>query len=186
MKPYLLPSILFFGVITVPLLVTISSTQTHEGADTGLPKTGVVLTSVSSPIYPPPARQARITGDVKIQVGIRKDGSVASAEVLSGHPMLRQAALASAQISTFECRQCSEALTPYSLTYTFEIHGGCSLGPNCQAVASRAPEVTQLQNKITIAVEPMCTCDPSVTRIKVRSAKCVYLWKCSFRDAADE
>jgi TonB family protein len=186
MKPRLLPSILLFGVITFPLLVTTKSAQSQEGADTALPKTGVVLTALSPPIYPPSARQAGIAGGVKIELRIRRDGVVDSAEVVSGHPMLKQSALASAQNSTFECRQCVGALIHYSLTYTFEIHGGCRFGPKCEAVASRAPEVMQLQNKITITVEPLCTCDPSGTRIKARSMKCLYLWKCGFRDAADE
>jgi hypothetical protein len=56
---------------------------------------------------------------VKIKVLIRKDGSVESAEVLTGHPMLKQAALESAQKSTFDCQACKEAVTPYTVTYTF-------------------------------------------------------------------
>jgi outer membrane biosynthesis protein TonB len=59
---------------------------------TETPQTGVVLTKLSPPIYPPLARQARITGDVKIQLTIRQDGSVDSAALFSGHPMLAQAA----------------------------------------------------------------------------------------------
>jgi hypothetical protein len=81
-----------------------------------------------------------------------------------------------------------EAVISYPLTYTFEIQGNCRFGPNCESIEPRAPEVTQSQHKITITVEPECTCDPSVTitRIKVRSAKCLYLWKCGLRDAADK
>jgi len=54
------------------------------------PRFDVVLNNVYLPVYPPLARQARIMGDVKILVGVRQDGSVASAEVVSGHPMLKQ------------------------------------------------------------------------------------------------
>lgn len=54
------------------------------------PRFDVVLNNVYLPAYPPLARQARITGDVKIQLRIRKDGSVDSAEVQGlanlGHP----------------------------------------------------------------------------------------------------
>lgn len=152
------------------------------------PEAGVVLTKLSPPVYPPLARQARIIGDVKIFVKIRRDGSVASAELFSGHPMLAQAALDSARRSTFECRGCSDPATSYPLTYTFEIKGDCRFGPNCESIEPRAPEVTQSQHQITITDEPSCTCDlfGTITRIKVRSAKCLYLWKCGLRDAADK
>jgi protein TonB len=44
------------------------------------------------PIYPALARRARIEGTVKLQAVIGKDGSVDQVEVLSGHPVLAQAA----------------------------------------------------------------------------------------------
>jgi TonB family protein len=84
------------------------------------PEIKVVLTELSPPIYPPLARQARITGDVKLQIGIRQDGTIGSAEVISGHPMLKQAALDSANKSKFGCRGCPAAVTTYLLTYTFD------------------------------------------------------------------
>jgi protein TonB len=60
--------------------------------------------------YPPLARQANITGDVELKLEIRKDGSIQSASVVSGHPMLTQAALNSAQRSHFECRGCEDGV----------------------------------------------------------------------------
>jgi protein TonB len=45
------------------------------------------------PIYPPLAKQAGIQGVVKLQATIAKDGTVANLEVISGHPLLVQAAL---------------------------------------------------------------------------------------------
>lgn len=44
------------------------------------------------PIYPPLAKQARIQGTVRLQAIIGKDGTVEQLEVLSGHPLLVQAA----------------------------------------------------------------------------------------------
>jgi TonB family protein len=70
-------------------------------------------------MYPPLSRQAHIMGDVKVRVLIRKDGTVESGEVVSGHPMLKQAALDSAQKSQFECRGCGDELSSYSMIYTF-------------------------------------------------------------------
>lgn len=62
---------------------------------------GVTLVKLLPPIFAPLARQARIGGDVVIQLAIGRDGKVESANVVSGHPMLKQGALESAQNSTF-------------------------------------------------------------------------------------
>lgn len=45
------------------------------------------------PGYPPLAKQARISGTVRLHAVIAKDGSVVQLEVLSGHPLLVQSAL---------------------------------------------------------------------------------------------
>ena len=133
----------------------------------------VRLTKLSLPIYPQLAGQARIAGDVKIQVQIRRDGSVASADVVNGHPMLKPAALASAQNSAFECRGCTGEITSYPLTYTF----GFNNDSNCSLKRSRSakclylwscggwrtvyndmpsPSVTQSQDHITILTGTAC------------------------------
>jgi protein TonB len=48
-------------------------------------------------VYPPMARQARVGGVVRIQATIAKDGKVKKIEVLSGPPLLRQAAMDAVQ-----------------------------------------------------------------------------------------
>src|SRR5712692_1349918 len=45
------------------------------------------------PLYPPLARQTRISGTVRLHAIIGKDGTIQSLEVLNGHPLLQQAAL---------------------------------------------------------------------------------------------
>jgi TonB family protein len=50
-----------------------------------------------SPIYPPLARSARITGDVLVDVVVNEQGNVISATATSGHPLLRDAAVAAAR-----------------------------------------------------------------------------------------
>jgi protein TonB len=44
------------------------------------------------PVYPALARQARISGEVILQVLIDEEGSVSDIKVLAGHPLLREAA----------------------------------------------------------------------------------------------
>jgi protein TonB len=45
------------------------------------------------PVYPPLARQTRISGTVRLHAIIGKDGTIQSLEVINGHPLLQQAAL---------------------------------------------------------------------------------------------
>src|SRR5580658_6380572 len=53
---------------------------------------GLLLTKVD-PIYPPLARQARIQSTVVLRALISKEGSVEQLTLVSGHPMLVQAAI---------------------------------------------------------------------------------------------
>jgi protein TonB len=45
------------------------------------------------PFYPSLAKQARIQGTVRLQAIVRRDGSVGSLQLISGHPLLTQAAI---------------------------------------------------------------------------------------------
>lgn len=51
------------------------------------------LTRQVLPIYPRPALQMRISGTVQLLGIIAKDGTIQRLQVLSGHPLLRQAAI---------------------------------------------------------------------------------------------
>jgi protein TonB len=66
--------------------------EVQQGAGNGKPS-AVDLISHVEPVYPPLARQAKIEGTIKLQAIIAKDGSVSHLEVISGHPLLQQAAL---------------------------------------------------------------------------------------------
>jgi periplasmic protein TonB len=46
-----------------------------------------------TPAYPPLARQARISGIVRLEAVISRSGTIESLQVMSGHPLLTQAAL---------------------------------------------------------------------------------------------
>lgn len=95
-----------------------------------------------APVYPPLARQARIMGDVKIRIVIRQDGSVSSADVVSGPPMLQRAALESAQKSKFRCQpDCTNDVTTFVFTYTFGLRGGPCC---CETVRPRSAKCVYL------------------------------------------
>lgn len=131
--------------------------------------------------YPKVARTAHITGDVDLTLEIGKDGTVESATVVSGPPLLAPAALASARGSQFECINCSEAIKNYRLVYTFnlDLDPRCELkGQNDQQPPDTYPKIAEAPNRITITDESVCIIDP-ITITKKRSWKCLYLWRCS-------
>jgi TonB family protein len=162
--------LLAFGIAYTALAQNNTSPRTPGG--------DAVMVSLSAPKYPPLARQANITGDVEIKLEIRKDGSIQSAIVVSGHPMLTEAALSSAQQSRFECRECEDEATLYSLTYIYSFQLAESPGWPCPETGGI--RVTQSENRVTVSADP-----PMVhlyfSNFKVRSAKCFYLWTCGSR-----
>lgn len=144
-------------------------------------KSQVTLTELFPPAYPPLARQTRIAGDVELELKIGPDGSVDSLAVVSGHPLLTQAALDSAKQSHFRCNDCSERLASYRLVYTFQF---VDIEHCCSTTLGGLPKASQLENHITVVTRPVCLCDPAETTMKLRSIKCLYLRHCSVRHPA--
>ena len=170
---------LVVAAVSLSAAVVRASAQNREA-----PASGIVLTKLADPAYPPLARQARIIGDVDLMLAIRRDGIVESAVVVSGHPMLKQAALDSAQRSQFECRGCSEAVNSYALKYTFQITAR-DPPKDCNTYMEEKhlpAEVDVSRHQVTVSAWEMWTCDPAVRIVKFRSAKCLYLWRCGARD----
>ena len=71
----------------VPKAATPQRVRVSQGVSQGL------LVHKVQPQYPPLARQARIQGVVVLQALIGKDGNIQNLHVVSGHPMLTNAAL---------------------------------------------------------------------------------------------
>src|ERR1700678_2959671 len=71
----------------VPKVATPQRVRVSQGVSQGLLVHKVV------PTYPPLARQARIQGVVVLEALIGKDGAIQNLHVVSGHPMLTNAAL---------------------------------------------------------------------------------------------
>ena len=56
---------------------------------------------LAKPVYSPVARAARVSGTVQVLLIIDKDGNVAIAAAISGHPLLQAAAVTAARNSRF-------------------------------------------------------------------------------------
>ena len=57
--------------------------------------------SLPQPAYPPIARAAHASGVVNVQVTVDESGNVTSANAVSGHPLLKQSAVAAARQARF-------------------------------------------------------------------------------------
>jgi periplasmic protein TonB len=73
--------------MAVPKVATPQRVRVSQGVTQGM-----VLRKVQ-PTYPPLARTARVQGSVVLAAVIGKDGSIQNLHVISGHPLLQQAAL---------------------------------------------------------------------------------------------
>jgi protein TonB len=78
-------------------------------------------TSLPKPPYPPAARAVRASGAVTVQVLIDESGAVVSASAVSGHPLLRAAAVQAARGARFSPTQLSGQPVKVSgvITYNF-------------------------------------------------------------------
>ncbi len=90
-----------------PELKVKTATPTPKPTEKPVPKTisgGVVngkATNLVKPPYPAAARAVRASGAVNVQVTIDESGNVISASAVSGHPLLRSAAVQAARSSKF-------------------------------------------------------------------------------------
>lgn len=79
-------------------------------------------TDLPKPVYPPAAKAVRASGAVNVQVVVDENGNVTTANAVSGHPLLRQSAVAAARNAKFEPTMLSGKAVKVSgvLVYNFE------------------------------------------------------------------
>jgi hypothetical protein len=121
------------------------------------------------------ALAAFVYGQVELNITLRQDGTVDSAEAVSGPPMLRAGAAESAKQTQFECNGCTAGTTQFRIVYRYELTEPFY----CEPADKSYPRVSQSAGIITITGQPAGTCDPSATR--AGAAKCLFLWKCGWR-----
>jgi TonB family protein len=78
-----------------------------------------VATHVESIGYPDLARQTAIQGSVDVEIIISSDGGVSSASVISGHPLLKEAA--EKNIRRWKFDSSSADHRPLTVTYEFRL-----------------------------------------------------------------
>lgn len=165
-------SVLFCAVFQVCRAQSVPETNAKEH--------GAVAAKAPTLTYPVIARMAHVTGDVAVVVRVRNDGSVESVAVTSGPPMLRQAAVDNARESRFDCQGCAESVAEYSLLYTFQLSETAICPGEAPPAGKAYPQVTRSPGHVTIVDQNIMICDPAAETTKVRSIKCLFLWKCAY------
>jgi TonB family protein len=171
------------GKLAVIFILCIGSDgHTQMSSTSSTPKPELLIETVPPPTYPPMALAAHVSGDVRVEVVVLPDGELKSIGVLSGASMLRQATIDKAKLTQFECEQCSQAGSTFDVVYRFELGEARS----CEVEDHSYPRATKTGNMITITERPFSTCDPSssMSEIKVRSIRCLFLWKCRREEIA--
>jgi TonB family protein len=108
------------------------------------------------PPYPPIAKAARASGPVQVQITISETGEVIEAIVISGHPLLRDAALQAARQWLFKPTELSGAPVKVQgiLTFNFTLDDEePSQAPVSRSAASSTTKTEQLGKNIVEGVE---------------------------------
>ena len=116
-------------LVAVPEVVTAPERQEEQPPprprSCGFIVSGGVLNgkavSKPAPDYPPIAKAARASGTVAVEILVDESGRVISANAVSGHPLLQQAAVAAARAAIFSPTRLSGQPVKVSgvVTYNF-------------------------------------------------------------------
>jgi len=105
------------------------------------------------PAYPPIAKSASVKGAVQIQVTISESGEVMNAQTISGHPMLREAALQAAKQWRFKPTELSGVPVKTQGVITFNFDSGKTATPS-ETVSMTPLTEEQLKQRLLAKLHP--------------------------------
>ncbi len=135
----------------------------------------LAIARLKAPAYPPIALAAHVYGDVVLNITLLPDGETSTVTVINGPPMLQQAAVESARQSLFKPLS-GHVEQAYELIYKFQAHQ-----LDCGQSNASLPNVEIEANTVTISGQFVPLCDPAADITHIRSAKCLFLWRCGIR-----
>ncbi|MBP6824537.1 MAG: energy transducer TonB [Acidobacteria bacterium] len=99
-----------------------------------------------APSYPPVAKAAKASGTVQVQITVSEDGKVIDATAISGHPLLREAALEAARQWEFKPTELSGQPVKVQgiLTFNFTLAGEDNNSANQISERSQLPEKVRM------------------------------------------
>ena len=105
-------------LLLIGALAALRAQNTPSGT---APQFEPTITKLPPPSYPAMALAARVLGHVVLNITIQQDGTVISAETISGPPMLREAAVESAKQTLFKCADCTSGTTQFQLVESYDL-----------------------------------------------------------------
>jgi TonB family protein len=122
------------------------------------------------PAYPPIAKAAGASGPVHVQITLSETGKVVEAQAISGHPLLRDAALAAARQWEFKPVQLSgnPVRAQGVLTFNFALEGGAQA--TTTAIATPAAGV-YAATAVAAPTAVLSTASPTGVRVHIESRK---------------
>jgi hypothetical protein len=171
------------AVVALALLTATSPFAQNVAPDQ--PHPTLVAVKRVDPTYPQLAKTAHITGDVELTLRVRKDGKVDSVDDVTGPPLLQRAAEDSARQTQWECRDCREDVTSFRGVYQFRV----AVDPKCRPTqpadaksetpSQPAPRTEAADFAVNVTASTPCIeIRDGFPATKVRSAKCLWLWRC--------
>jgi len=137
----------------------------------------LVWESFHPPEYPQVAQIAHITGLVRVEFTLDQ-GKVSTVQKITGHPLLIPAAEETIKASKLSCAHCENGTATFRVNFDFKFSDH-----DCDEAQRNSPYTAWLDSEehISVIAEPVCTNDPIVVTVsrKVRSPRCLYLWRCS-------
>ncbi len=159
-RPVKQPGVLKFQFTPPPpasdsLAVTAGAETSRKLTVSGGVLQGTAIKKVQPP-YPPIARAARASGSVQVQVTVSETGEVIEASVISGHPLLRDAALEAARQWLFKPTELGGVPVKVQGILTFNFTMGdeeATPGPIAKNVQKYATNTEQLGKQMIEGVE---------------------------------
>ncbi len=119
--------IIFIHCFLFITIGTITSAQAQTGEPQIVRKAGGVLAGSATkrvePAYPPLAKAAQVSGAVVVEVTVDTEGKVMAARAISGHPLLKDAAITAARQWVFVPTKLSGQAVKVIGTITFNFNG---------------------------------------------------------------
>lgn len=128
---FFLPSVLFLSTIAYAQ----TSPATPVTGNAGTPN--LHIAKQTSPVYPPIAKAAHVSGQVTLQIEIGTDGHVTNTKVLSGPAMLVGSAQECVKQWLYEPAMSDGKPIPASTTITINFDLPLPVNPNDEQIASR-------------------------------------------------
>ncbi len=115
--------------VALILVGSIGSISFARSVSESLNEHPTVVAAVA-PILPPIARQARVEGDVKVEVKIDENGNVQSTKVVAGHPLVSKASETAAKKWKFSPLGQEPSIRTVELTFSFDCVDKDKLAPD--------------------------------------------------------